>query len=517
MLEYLIKLPSEFLGQNMIGFLEMIDIIQLENAASSHESKQLLQAVLPYCPPIVLTPPIDFEFNCEAFNWLNNRHCRIRHARISINFLCEVNFHPHIFNSIELHLRCNSSFQHIATLKNSFLNCRVTKLKIESCQDPAVIEVLFSLLTNSCVHSLDIDADSLYNDAVHDIVSNISKWIIHIRKIGPCLRELSIQNIYLPLKLLSKIFECCPYLEKLSSNSLSDSIGSILQNIANNCSHLRSLDIEISYDTRAEKCPQLEELTIYCENITDQSVIALAQHCSRLKTLKLNQCKLTTASLIALSKRGLPLEELGIPSIPFPTAEIAAQCAYALSRIRQLFISSYLSIVEGFLHAIQYMIGLRKLFQNNSTDHLLISHLLLHGHCAGLESIIIMADSSITPQQFIEIVTRCCKLQTLHITKPTCTSDAVVVDLAHSCPQLQKVTLYNRVVTEEGVMALATHCRHLRELDICHTTVTEETVRQLAQHCPHLTKLRVKIKHGDNKDTYMKLYKRNIRAIRENF
>ena len=49
MLEYLIQLPYDFLGQSMLGFLDLIDIIQFENASTSHESQQLLKAILPYC------------------------------------------------------------------------------------------------------------------------------------------------------------------------------------------------------------------------------------------------------------------------------------------------------------------------------------------------------------------------------------------------------------------------------------------------------------------------------------
>ena len=54
MLEYLIQLPCEVLGHNMLGYLELIDIIQLERAASSHKWQPLLTSILPYCPSIVL-------------------------------------------------------------------------------------------------------------------------------------------------------------------------------------------------------------------------------------------------------------------------------------------------------------------------------------------------------------------------------------------------------------------------------------------------------------------------------
>ena len=200
----------------------------------------------------------------------------------------------------------------------------------------------------------------------------------------------------------------------------------LLQSIANNCPHLRCLEIdEFLIDSSvgadadltafAEKCPQLEELCLYCPRITDHSVIALAQHCSRLKKLMLYWGPITASALIALSERGLPLEELHfIPRIPIPSAEIAAQCAHALSWIRQLHTNRYASTMDNLLNSIQYMTGLRTLCLNSSNDHLLVPHLLLQGHLAGLESLIIKPLSSVTPQQHSEIMARCSKLHTLY-------------------------------------------------------------------------------------------------------
>ena len=55
MLEYLIQLPCDVLAHSLFGFLEMIDIIEFEKAGASHESQQLLRAILPHCPPIDIT------------------------------------------------------------------------------------------------------------------------------------------------------------------------------------------------------------------------------------------------------------------------------------------------------------------------------------------------------------------------------------------------------------------------------------------------------------------------------
>ena len=105
------------------------------------------------------------------------------------------------------------------------------------------------------------------------------------------------------------------------------------------------------------------------------------------------------------------------------------------------------------------------------------------------EPIYIYSNSSITPQQICKLLPECPERHVIYIKKPTCISVAVLVELACSCPHLQKVTLGSSEVTEEGVLALAVHCRQLQELEVPLTIVTEETVRQLAQHCRHLTML----------------------------
>ena len=168
------------------------------------------------------------------------------------------------------------------------------------------------------------------------------------------------------------------------------------------------------------------------------------------------------------------------------------------------------------------MTGLRELILGSSEDHLLVPHLLLllQGQCcAGLESLSINKYSNITTQQFFELVIESSKLLVLYINQSICVSDAVLVELAHSCPHLQKVTLHcSSEVTEEGVLTLAVHCRQLREIYIPETKVSEETVRQLAQHCRRLTKLimSVYVREGETIVVRGRYYSsKDIRALRE--
>ena len=391
-------------------------------------------------------------------------------------------------------------------------------MEIKGSPDPVVMEVLFSLLTSSSVRSLDIESP------------NLSQWMEHIKKIGPCLRELYLRGGFKQFQILQTKTKYFPYLEKLSFDYVSG--GTVLQTIAINCPHLRSLDIKMKYNTSteadadltafAEMCPQLEELSIDCRQLTNQSVIGHAQHCSRLKMLKLTCWLITATSLIALSERGLPLEELSIiPRIHIPSAEIAAQYAHALSRIRELETNFYADRSDQLHYTIQYRTGLRLLHLESSVDHLLVPHLLqlLQGQCyAGLESLYIGPKSSITAEQLSELVSTCPRLDIVYCIHYSCISEAVLVELARSCPHLQKVTLCFSEVTEEDMLAIAAHCRQLREINLPDNTLTEETVRQLAQHCRRLSKVNIReyVREGGIMVGCCKQYSsKEIRALRE--
>ena len=469
-------MPTETLGQSMMGYLALKDIVRFENAAASHESQQLLRAILPYCPAIAFKSRIMYrsELNIGSIKWFNQRRCRVQYVSIDVELLIEADSDEFYIDDIELCLNGKISLKTLKPLQNHKLTQRITSVVIREYQEPAVLEVLFSLLTSagsSNVRSLDVE------------LSNLSDWLEHVKKIGPYLQELFIHNYATKSRIRFHI------------SMISESDSTILQYIAVNCPHLRILHINTLYHSRAEadsdltafaeKCPQLEELSLDCKQLTDQSVIALAQHCSRLKKLNLSTRELTVASLIAISQRGLPLEELDIPSNPISSAEIAVQCAHALSRIRELITSGNQSMNRYNL-AIQYMTGLQQIYLNNKDDHIhIMPHLpLLQGHCASLQ---IDISSSITPQQLCKLLTGCPQLHTLIIYHSTCISDAVLVELARSCPHLQKVTMVSSEVTEEGVLALAAHCRQLWELYLPRTSLTEDTIRQLAQHFTHFT------------------------------
>ena len=144
MLEYLIQLSCDVLGHNMLGFLELIDILQFENAVTSHESQNLLREILPYCPPIVVKTDDRFELHKKSIEWFNKRRCHVEFVKINIELLCEVDFTEYFLDNIELFLSNGISLEHMEPWKNHNINQKVTSVNIQLDQDPAMMEVLFS-------------------------------------------------------------------------------------------------------------------------------------------------------------------------------------------------------------------------------------------------------------------------------------------------------------------------------------------------------------------------------------
>ena len=97
-------------------------------------------------------------------------------------------------NNIELCLQQYAPLQLIESIQSSSINKNVCCVEIKSDQDPVVMDVLFSLLSDSGnVHSFDIYS------------LNLSQRMEHIKKIGPCLREISISDVNPQLTMIKTI------------------------------------------------------------------------------------------------------------------------------------------------------------------------------------------------------------------------------------------------------------------------------------------------------------------------
>ena len=114
--------------------------------------------------------------------------------------------------------------------------------------------------------------------------------------------------------------------------------------------------------------PNIQTLTLYNVIVSDDVITAIATHCTKLKSLSISfdYSTLTYKSLITLIKYSTKLEKLRIPWIPIPSAEIAAQCAHALSCIQTI------TATTDITYCLPYMTLLTTIYLTNCTDITLI-------------------------------------------------------------------------------------------------------------------------------------------------
>jgi hypothetical protein len=86
------------------------------------------------------------------------------------------------------------------------------------------------------------------------------------------------------------------------------------------------------------------------------------------------------------------------------------------------------------------------------------------------------------------VAERCPLLEYLRC--PVGVSDAAVVKLAKSCPELVRLNMQDTEVSDAGLTALARHCSKLQSLDLCCCPyVTAQAVHSVVSSCPHLSEI----------------------------
>ena len=238
-----------------------------------------------------------------------------------------------------------------------------------------------------------------------------------------------------------------------------------------------------------QTCSELISIELGGTNDDDAAaVVAIAQHCSKLEKLTINYTRITATSLLALSERGLPLQELDISHIPtINTANMAARCSHALSRIRHLRTLSIYATYKTNL-AIPYMTGLTNIVVYDKDMEVLplcrtnplLQELTCYDRCG------------ITDTTLIELIHACPHLHTLDVPYETDITDIGILTLSEHCPQLQLFSLKRcHKVTEVAVLQLLQRCHKLTRLEVSSSSLSEETWTQLDRN----TQKRVSLWH----------------------
>ena len=441
---FLVNLPVEVVGVNVLGYLSLRDIVMLERASCSKRSYQQFLRVIPFCLPVVFSS--SKHTILSSLKWFTKTQCKI--YLLDACFL--VDNPGHYVNSLQvvyfdLYIDRGTRIQTIKPILES-IGHRIKSLHIENT-NKQVIEQL-----------------SVYTRNVKQL---------HIKNSNNCMDWLSI-NVLKRWNLTEINFERSPIL--LSFVSL----------IVQTCSELTS--IKLSSD-----------------NIDDVIVHAIVQCCPKLETLHIFSSNITYTYLLTLSEHALLLKELDIHPMPnIPDVDTVERCKFALLRLSHIN-TDYSNLSYRIAPVVlSYMTGLKSVRFEIHKD---IYTPLLTQYCNNITKIVVScycyvndilslcqanpllkelhyhSKCHITNSVLIELIHACPHLHTLHLPYDTAISDRGILALSEYCPQLQELVINNcHKVTETAVLLLLQRCRKLTRLGISSSSLSEKTWTQLERY-----------------------------------
>jgi F-box and leucine-rich repeat protein 2/20 len=148
--------------------------------------------------------------------------------------------------------------------------------------------------------------------------------------------------------------------------------------IGSSCANLREITMEKHINSTSQEfsdrgltaiacgCPALESISIsYSPNITDASVIVLAQKCLQLKSITLTSSNITDASLIAFATNSRKLQSASIDHCHYITSTglsiLAAECA----QMRSMKIKTCKKVEQANLLSLR-----RKYLRSKTSEHI---------------------------------------------------------------------------------------------------------------------------------------------------
>ena len=182
----------------------------------------------------------------------------------------------------------------------------------------------------------------------------------------------------------------------------------------------------------------IEKITIVIIDfyVRESSVAEIAEYCPKLQSLSVS-FGITVNFLLALSTHCTLLKELKIPRMPrISTEQTTTLCAPTLSCINAIAIPNILSYhdIPNYARIIPYLTELKRVCGGGSKDHVLLP--LISQYCLKLEIVFLLASSSATSTQLLQLAQNCHHLHAITIYNEMFITDEIIIELIRHCPML---------------------------------------------------------------------------------
>ena len=266
-----------------------------------------------------------------------------------------------------------------------------------------------------------------------------------LNRCGGTLVALDIHGVHVSDDLFAHIAKCGTKLERLDLSSCTGFTSKGILAVVSGC------------------IGTLVELKLNDTDVTDDALIAIAQHAERLERLDLSDClQITDVGLGYVMKHCTALKSLSL----FSCSSLSGACFASLA---------------------EHDVALERLLLGGCRRMTATNLKIMAERCTSLLQCMLGPVSN--PSEVLTTIARCAtKLNDLDLTWNDHVTDVDLATIARSGTQLQRLSLQGcSLVTDTGVHHIATGCKKLVEIDLSRTSISDAGLINLVQQNRGLT------------------------------
>ena len=434
MWDLLTFLPIEVVSKDVFSFLNVKSIALFERAACGKSRRPHLLRMLSECLPLHLHH--NRQKNMSFMHWFKSRKCKLKKIFLKLPFHSrdrEVDFT--VVESIVLEMESEVSLEDISIIDNIEIGNKVHTIIFFGFQNLETVE------------------------RIGQIASNVR--ILHISKSPNCREWLTVDVIIN---------------WKLETIKIDGFIATtVLVLLISLCSKLKSFEFRGNLGTGTDCSASVME--------------ALVQHCPQLNSMRWYHAPFTLEALLSLSDSTLPVEEVVIaPRIPDISTAYIPRCRHALSKVHSLNTYQLLGRQDSVTEFMSCFTELTSVTLSTNRDN---DYIPVIAQCCRKLRYIYLVSGNASAENVAILCAANSALQSLCVSVDFSFTDAIINEIAQSCPHLSTLCLDQADnITDSAVLALSEHCPKLVALCILNSVlVTEASLLQLCQRCVRMEKI----------------------------
>ena len=329
MMEAMMKLPDDMFKQELLPYLTVQDIVNLDNACMNHKYRSQLMDKI---SGVILLGDKDKSMKALLFKWLGMRRIYL----MNMNLIFEVE------NPITLYTLTPSSIYNDYVNQFRYTRHIVMRGAIRDVTTKFIISYcpcLLSMVVGDC----KVSSHQITNKTLQLIAEHCTGR----------LQSLSFKRCgRITDTGLITISEHCPNLKSLKLYYCHEITDASIISISTHCTGLKLLNLrncdqitDASIISISSHCTGLQSLDLWlCCQISDVSIIPISENCTGLKSLVVSWVKITDASLIAIAKNCNELQLLDAFGCNGLSSHKLRQYFQSVSKLRAVLLSIYPSL-----------------------------------------------------------------------------------------------------------------------------------------------------------------------------